>query len=399
MDNVKKMATKRLKSINKEAIKECHEYHSQIDNYLNDNNYGFYNEDYFTEMLCLERKRTERSKKPFSLMLLNIENILQLNTSHQVLKDIASTLFSHTRELDIKGWYKSNAIIGIIFTEILETDIDSAMESIAHKIYDTLLNILGPGLLNKIDISLRFFPDNDNTESLDRRPLLSFYPEIMKSDTYHESKSLYLKQFFDIVGSVFGLILFSPFFLIIPLLIKLTSKGPILFKQKRVGQFGRTFTFLKFRSMYINNDDSIHRTYTEQLIKRTIDEKKSNTGRDIIFKLKDDPRITPIGRVLRKSSLDELPQFINVLRGEMSLVGPRPPIPYEFSNYDIWHRYRLMKMKPGITGLWQVTARSSTTFDEMVRLDLEYARKWSLWLDIKILALTPRVVLTGKGAY
>ena len=393
------MATNRLKSINKVHIKECHVYHSQIANYLNDNDYGFYNEDYFNEMLCLERKRTERSKKPFSLMLLNIENILQINTSHEVLKNIASTLFSLTRELDIKGWYKSNAIIGIIFTEIVETDINLAMESIARKIYDAFLNILGPGLLNKIEISFRFFPDNYNTESLDKYSNLAFYPEIMKSDTYHKSKSLYPKRFLDIAGSVLGLILLSPFFLIIPLLIKLTSKGPILFKQKRIGQFGKKFTFLKFRSMHISNDDSIHRTYTEQLIKKTADEKNSNTSEDIIYKLRDDPRITPIGNAIRKSSFDELPQFINVLRGDMSLVGPRPPIPYEFSNYATWHRYRLMKMKPGITGLWQVTGRSSTTFDEMVRLDLEYARGWSLWLDIKILAQTPWVVLTGKGAY
>lgn len=393
------MATKRLKSINKALIRECHEYHSQIANYLNDNDYGFYNEDYFNEMLCLERKRTERSKKPFFLMLLNIDNILQINTSHEVLKNIASTLFSFTRELDIKGWYKSNAIIGIIFTEIVETDIKSATESIARKIYDTFLNILGPGLLNKIGISFRFFPDNYNTESLDKYSKSAFYPEIMRSDTYHKSKSFYLKRFLDIVGSVLGLILFSPFFLIIPLLIKLTSKGPILFKQERIGQFGKKFTFLKFRSMHLNNDDSIHRTYTEKLIKKTAGEKNSDPGEDIIYKLRDDPRITAIGNVIRKSSFDELPQFINVLRGDMSLVGPRPPIPYEFSNYDIWHRYRLMKMKPGITGLWQVTGRSSTTFDEMVRLDLEYAREWSLWLDIKILALTPWVVLSGKGAY
>ena len=393
------MATNRLKSINKVLIKECQQYDSQIANYLKDNDYGFYNEDYFNEMLCLERKRTERSKKPFSLMLLNIENILQINTSHEALKNIASTLFSLTRELDIKGWYKNNAIIGIIFNEIVETDINSATESIARKIYDALLNMLGPGLLNMIEISFRFFPDNYNTESLDKYSNLAFYPEIMKSDTYHKSNSFHVKRFVDIVGSVLLLILFSPFFLIIPLLIKLTSKGPILFKQKRIGQFGKKFTFLKFRSMHINNDDSIHRTYTEQLIKKTADKKNSNTSEDIIYKLRDDPRITPIGNFIRKSSLDELPQLINVLRGEMSLVGPRPPIPYEFSNYSPWHRYRLMKMKPGITGLWQVTGRSSTTFDEMVRLDLEYARMWSLWLDIKILAQTPWVVLTGKGAY
>jgi lipopolysaccharide/colanic/teichoic acid biosynthesis glycosyltransferase len=151
--------------------------------------------------------------------------------------------------------------------------------------------------------------------------------------------------------------------------------------------------------MHINNDDSIHRKYTEQLIKNNIDEKNNDIKKDVVYKIKDDPRVTAIGKIIRMSSLDEIPQFINVLRGEMSLVGPRPPIPYEYSNYDTWHRTRLMRMKPGITGLWQVKGRSSTTFDEMVRLDLEYSREWSLWLDIKILALTPRAVMSGKGAY
>src|SRR5262249_25662135 len=118
-----------------------------------------------------------------------------------------------------------------------------------------------------------------------------------------------------------------------------------------------------------------------------------------VFKLTQDSRITPLGRLLRTTSLDELPQFLNVLKGEMSLVGPRPPIPYEVERYDIWHRRRLLEAKPGLTGLWQVSGRSSTTFDEMVRLDLKYASAWSLWLDIKILARTPRAVFSGEGAY
>jgi lipopolysaccharide/colanic/teichoic acid biosynthesis glycosyltransferase len=117
-----------------------------------------------------------------------------------------------------------------------------------------------------------------------------------------------------------------------------------------------------------------------------------------VYKLTADPRITPIGRFLRKTSLDELPQFFNVLKGEMSLVGPRPPVSYEFESYGLWHRQRLSSVKPGITGLWQVDGRSRVTFDEMVRLDIRYARSWSLWLDLKILVQTPRAVVSGIGA-
>jgi lipopolysaccharide/colanic/teichoic acid biosynthesis glycosyltransferase len=150
--------------------------------------------------------------------------------------------------------------------------------------------------------------------------------------------------------------------------------------------------------MSVNNDPGIHQEY----IKNFILEKKSYASGPetaLVYKIKDDPRVTPLGRFLRKTSLDELPQFLNVLKGDMSLVGPRPPIPYELENYDLWHRRRIMEIKPGITGLWQVEGRSSTTFDEMVRLDLKYAKEWSLWLDIKILLKTPWVVFSGKGAY
>ncbi|MGC2230023.1 MAG: sugar transferase, partial [Candidatus Acidiferrum sp.] len=122
-------------------------------------------------------------------------------------------------------------------------------------------------------------------------------------------------------------------------------------------------------------------------------------GKPAVFKITNDPRVTPIGRFLRKTSLDELPQFWNVLRGEMSLVGPRPPVPYEFKIYNIWHRRRVLEVKPGVTGLWQVSGRSRMSFDDMVRLDLRYTQSWSLWLDVKILMATPRAVLTGEGAY
>jgi len=207
-----------------------------------------------------------------------------------------------------------------------------------------------------------------------------------------------VKRGIDLIGSLAALVLFLPFFLIIPILIKLTSPGPVFFRQDRLGQFGRVFTFLKFRSMHINNDDGIHRDFIKNFIADKI--AKNDSGDEpFVYKIKADPRLTPIGNFLRKSSLDELPQFLNVLKGEMSLVGPRPPIPYEVVNYELWHRRRILAQKPGITGLWQVTGRSLTTFDGMVRLDLRYSRKWSLLFDLKLLLATPMAVIRGKGAY
>ncbi|MBZ5634713.1 MAG: exopolysaccharide biosynthesis polyprenyl glycosylphosphotransferase [Acidobacteriia bacterium] len=202
--------------------------------------------------------------------------------------------------------------------------------------------------------------------------------------------SLFAKRSLDIAGSSLALIVGAPVFGAIAVAVKLSSKGPVLFQQQRVGQYGKRFTFLKFRSMYVANDHAIHEEFVKTLIAGA--EKP-------VYKLTNDPRITPIGRFLRRTSLDELPQFLNVLRGEMSLVGPRPPIPYEVEVYDIWHRRRLLEVKPGITGLWQVMGRSRTKFDDMVRLDLQYARSWSVWLDLKILWRTPRAVFMGDGAY
>jgi lipopolysaccharide/colanic/teichoic acid biosynthesis glycosyltransferase len=150
--------------------------------------------------------------------------------------------------------------------------------------------------------------------------------------------------------------------------------------------------------MYVNNDSRIHEEYVKQFIVGASGTEQTSANQQKLYKLAADPRITPLGRILRNTSLDELPQFLNVLRGEMSLVGPRPPVVYEFRRYDLWHKQRLLAVKPGITGLWQVDGRSRVKFDEMVRLDIRYARSWSLWLDIKILLQTPRAVLSGNGA-
>jgi len=193
------------------------------------------------------------------------------------------------------------------------------------------------------------------------------------------------------------LTLLSPLWLLIALLIKLDSRGPVFYKQERVGMDGRIFLFYKFRSMQVGSDDTPHREYQRAYINGRPD---SNLGDDDrpVFKLRTDDRITRVGSLVRKTSLDELPQLFNVVRGDMSIVGPRPPIPYEVENYQLWHRKRL-DMKPGITGLWQVSGRNRLPFDEMVRMDLYYIENWSLLLDIKIVLQTLPVMWRGEDAY
>jgi len=189
-----------------------------------------------------------------------------------------------------------------------------------------------------------------------------------------------------------------PLMALITIGLKCTSKGPVLFKQTRVGYCGKKFAFLKFRTMHLGAVDQTHREYMKEFINGNHERINMGTEHKPIFKMTSDARITSFGRLLRKTSLDELPQFFNVLAGDMSLVGPRPPIPYEVSEYDHWHKKRVLDVKPGITGLWQIGGRSSITFDEAVRLDVQYARQWSLVLDFKIMLQTVRAVLSQKGA-
>ena len=207
----------------------------------------------------------------------------------------------------------------------------------------------------------------------------------------------FVKRTLDLVLSLCLLILLSPVLIITGLIIKLTSPGPILFSQPRVGYKGRQFKFLKFRSMRSDSDDNAHKDYMEKLIRGKTNEINNGSENDPHFKLKNDARITPIGKLIRKTSIDELPQLWNVLVGNMSLVGPRPPIPYEVKAYDNWHHRRVLDVKPGVSGLWQVSGRNKTTFNEMVRLDIKYLENWSLILDFKILLKTAKAVFYAEG--
>ncbi|HKO97215.1 MAG TPA: sugar transferase [Pyrinomonadaceae bacterium] len=205
-----------------------------------------------------------------------------------------------------------------------------------------------------------------------------------------------VKRFSDLLIASLALIVFSPFWLLIALLIKLDSRGPVFYKQERVGMDGRIFLVYKFRTMRAGEDSEIHREYQRKFIAGHAEANLGDSHRPT-YKLRDDPRITRVGRLLRRFSLDEVPQLFNVIGGDMSIVGPRPPIPYEVEAYELRHRKRL-EMKPGLTGLWQVSGRNRLPFEEMVKLDLFYIENWSILFDLKIILRTVLVILRGDGS-
>jgi len=200
-----------------------------------------------------------------------------------------------------------------------------------------------------------------------------------------------IKRIIDVIGALIAIIVFSPFMAISAIVIKLTSEGPVLFSQERFSKHNKKFNMVKFRSMYKTNDHKVHREFVKDLINGNNCEKK-------VFKLTDDPRITPFGNILRKTSIDEFPQFFNVLKGDLSLVGPRPPIEYEIEEYLDWQKTRL-SVTQGLTGMWQIFGRSQLPFDKSCFLDIYYAENQSLWMDLHLLALTLPTIVFGKGAY
>jgi exopolysaccharide biosynthesis polyprenyl glycosylphosphotransferase len=352
----------------------------------------------FRRAIYLEQKRTERSRRKFTLMLASCNEPSAVRR-HQILTLILNALVGATRETDIAGWYEERATLGIIFTEIGESDAEAkkAQQSISSRITGVLRAALDSAQFEWLQVSFYVFPDDWAKGGSDRSTKAAFY-ESSGRDSRGNS-SLIIKRAMDILGSGIGILLLSPIMIALAIAIKLTSNGPVFFRQQRVGRYGNRFTFLKFRSMNCANNSAVHEEYMKRFISGNAASQNQGDKPAPVFKITNDPRITPIGRFLRRSSLDELPQLLNVLIGDMALVGPRPPIPYEVECYDIWHRRRLLAVKPGITGLWQVSGRSKVAFDDMVRMDLKYARSWSIWLDLKILIKTPQAVLSGEGAF
>lgn len=296
------------------------------------------------------------------------------------------------QEVPIVGSFSElpHLITALGIREVIITDTNFS----GDRLFDAMMQIgrrqrvefrVAPGLLNLL-------PQKTSIEQIGVLPMVRLFREPL-SDAER-----FIKRSFDIVIALLSLAVLLPAWVIIAIAIRFDSKGPVLFRQERVGMDGRVFLCYKFRTMFADANENVHR---EAYRKNIAGDDEANSGDDenpIFGKVPNDPRITRIGKLLRRSSIDEIPQLLNVLKGDMSIVGPRPPIPYEVSDYDLSHRKRL-DMKPGITGLWQVSGRNRMTFDQMVRADLYYIENWSLWFDFKIILLTLPAVFRGDGAH
>jgi exopolysaccharide biosynthesis polyprenyl glycosylphosphotransferase len=344
---------------------------------------GILSKGEFLEQMRFEKRRVDRSQAPLSMALFVLGE--ELLRDAKKLRGFLVNLKRGTRETDIKGWISSQAL-GLLLPD---TDAPGAQRCV---------ELLNNGHRQPVcTVVTGTYPDQLFQEVLEQTDDQSKIFTLDLEEGGARSVQLALKRLLDLLGAITGLLLFSPLMLITALAVKFTSPGPIIFRQTRLGRRGNHFSFYKFRSMTAGNDDRVHREYVCKLIKGENDQINQGGKDQPLYKLKNDCRITKVGRIIRKLSIDELPQLFNVLKGDMSLVGPRPPIPYEVEKYKSWHLRRILEVKPGITGLWQVEGRSQTSFDEMVRLDIRYVQNCSLWLDIKILFRTVREVFFPKG--
>ena len=349
----------------------------------------------FQRVLVVERKRSERSGQAFVLLLLDLGALPGDGTSPARQAALAA-LSAAKRDSDILGWFERPRVAGLILPEIRTPDVSSAGAAIAARVRRELAGRLDAATVDTLSIALHAYPESRPPDARGFWAVDEVFHPDLPLDHQRRRVSDGLKRGIDVLASLALLVALAPLLALIAALVRLTSPGPILFRQVRLGQMVKPFRMLKFRSMYVDAEDTPHQEYVSRFIRES--RRAQEPGENRVFKLTSDPRVTPLGRILRKTSLDELPQLWNVLKGEMSLVGPRPPLPYELEQYEPWHRRRILEAKPGITGLWQVVGRSRTTFDEMVRLDLRYARTRSLWTDVKILLATPAAAVSGKGA-
>ncbi len=404
----------------------------------------------FNEQLKKEKLRAERSNSPFVLLVFDVRCTSgKRDDCIRSLTYLAKLIQECTRASDTRGWYREDGKerVGIILPDTFRKGALQVVEKVEASFKRHLLKVhSGDGDSMWLVYKMYWYPGNHNSsdrddsrlgvnraQSNENRPgdsetqdadsqtsrqtmvpynieSCSFTTSLNTEQLHNEVQIVHPGKLFqllayhlprwkrtvDIVGASLGLVVLSPIMFLVALLIKMTSRGPIFFRQERVGYLGKQFQFLKFRSMRTHADESIHQKHLKELI---CNGNGNGNGSDKpMTKIRNDPRVTKLGRLLRAWCLDELPQLIHVLRGEMSLIGPRPPIQYEVEDYQDWHKQRL-NIVPGITGLWQVNGKNAMTFDEMVRVDLRYMKNLSFWTDIKILAKTiPTVLRIGIGA-
>jgi lipopolysaccharide/colanic/teichoic acid biosynthesis glycosyltransferase len=341
--------------------------------------------DDFLRQLRREKLRAERSGAPLSIALLEFQGAPE--EAEAAARTLVHLVLQVKRETDVVGALGSCSIAALL----PDTD-EAGMRQFMQRItgcagalaftskagtypHDLVDSILAGGL-----------------QSCNTSPLLL-------DECYHRiTVAERMKRVIDCAGALVGIAVLSPIMLHAAVAIKFTSPGAVIFRQVRVGRWGVRFVFYKFRSMYCDADERIHREYVTSLITGDKTERSGPAQPKTWSKLTVDPRITPVGRFLRRTSIDELPQLFNVLKGDLSLIGPRPALPYEVEKYQPWHLRRVLAAKPGISGSWQVNSRGRSTFDEMVRMDLQYARSWSLKKDLKIMAKTVMVVVRRSGA-
>jgi len=370
-----------------------------------------YSRPYIEQRVKEEKLRTCRTGSPFSMVLFNPLKLISHDNkgSRKAIKAITKILDQETRETDIKGWWNKSTLAILLS----DTSPEGAF-GFVDKFFSTIQANCHPmtGSIDKPNFRIYTFPstlqahrnakDKSSNDSNQKRQESNNLknPEAHNLSTWNGFKKYQelIKRSLDIILSTTGLILLSPVFLVSALLIKLDSPGPAIYKQTRVGKGGKCFTFFKFRTMYHNCDERIHENHIKNLANNNVCLSCNGRFNESSYKLTEDDRITRVGNVLRKTSLDELPQLLNVLKGDMSLVGPRPHPVYEAALYNQWRRYRL-DVKPGITGLGQVDGRYNREYEEVYRLDVRYSKDASLLLDLKILLKTLLVVLSSRGAY
>jgi len=294
----------------------------------------------------------------------------------------------------INGQYYNLGKLNDLDEIALNNDFDEILIAIDNAPYERLIHIveksLRTGKLVKIYSNLLdIINEKMEVEHYSSIPVITLTQKPLNAPEWDE------KRILDIILSFIALIVFFPLFLAVAVCIKLSSKGPVIYKQERIGKNGKPFVFYKFRSMHMHNSVSRHKEFVQNFIKNSTECQNDNIK---VYKITDDPRIFKFGKFIRKTSIDEFPQFFNVIKGDMALVGPRPCMDYEWNCYEDWHKQRL-NILPGCTGLWQALGRSSVTFEEMVILDLYYISNMTLWLDLKIFLQTLPVIFLGKGGH
>ncbi|HMO46677.1 MAG TPA: sugar transferase [Rubrivivax sp.] len=338
----------------------------------------------FLTDLHREKRRAERSHAPLSMVLYRIGGAS--TESARQAEQLVEVLHREKRVTDFIG-HVGDDMVAVLCPDTDAVGVKGFMRKIESKA-DAL----------PFAAVAATYPDDLFDRIANGTPTVRTVQPFMAAEATDEPDRAYpLKRMLDISGALVALCLLAPLMAVVAFAVAVSSRGPVIFKQTRVGKGGFPFTFYKFRSMRTDADDRLHRDFVTNLIKAG-DAAASADDSAATFKIKSDPRFTPVGRFIRKTSIDELPQLFNVLKGDMSLVGPRPPIPYEAATYQAWHLRRVLSVKPGMTGLWQVEGRSRVPFNEMVRMDLRYIRNCSFGLDLLILAKTVPAVLSCDGA-